>query len=156
MQLPIMSVSGIRGKMNESISPYFFSVIAYLQTKKAGGGKVVVGRDTRPTGETLARATFRGIRLAGGTPIDIGIAPTPTTCFAVDHLKANAGIIITASHNPLPYNGYKMVHQDGRLYSGDECNAIYEAFHNKEYPQEHEFEADHLSPKLLKMPLHLI
>lgn len=147
MQLPIMSVSGIRGKMNESITPYFFSTIAYLQTKLAGGGKVIVGRDTRPSGELLAKAAFRGIRCAGGIPIDIGIAPTPTTCFAVDNLKSNAGIIITASHNPLPYNGYKMVHKSGRLYSGEECNKVYEAFHKKEYPTEKEFDSFSSEPE---------
>lgn len=133
---PIMSVSGIRGKMNETISPYFYSVIAYLQTKNAGEGEIIVGRDTRPSGEELARATFRGIRCAGGTPIDIGIAPTPTTCFAVGHSKAAAGIIITASHNPLPYNGYKMVHSSGRLYSGSECEEIYKEYHAEKYPSE--------------------
>ena len=81
-QLPIMSVSGIRGKMDETISPYLFSTIAYLQTKHIGGGKILVGRDTRPSGEILAKAVFRGIRCAGGIPVDLGIAPTPTVCYA--------------------------------------------------------------------------
>ncbi len=137
--LPIMSVSGIRGTMNETISSYLFSVIAYLQTRNAGGGEILVGRDTRPSGEILAKAVFRGIRCAGGTPIDIGIAPTPTTCFAVGHFKAAGGIIITASHNPLPYNGYKMVHRSGQLFNGDKCEEIYRQFHAKDFPTEDEF-----------------
>ena len=95
--LPIMSVSGIRGTMNETITEEFFAVIAFLQTKAQGGGKMVIGRDTRPSGGLLARAACRGIRAAGGTPIDIGIAPTPTTCFAVSNVGAQGGIIITAS-----------------------------------------------------------
>lgn len=137
-QLPIMSLSGIRGKMDETISPYLFSVIAYLQTKHTGGGKILLGRDTRPSGEALAKAVFRGIHCAGGIPVDIGIAPTPTVCFATAHFKAAGGIIITASHNPLPYNGYKMVHSTGRLYSGSECEEIYQLFHSGEYPSEKE------------------
>lgn len=137
--LPIMSVSGIRGIMNETISTYFFSVIAYLQTVHTGGGDILVGRDTRPSGEMLAKAVFRGIRCAGGTPVDIGIAPTPTTCFGTDYFNAAGGIIITASHNPLPYNGYKMVHSSGRLFTGDECNEIYQLFHTQNYPDEKEF-----------------
>lgn len=137
-KLPIMSVSGIRGKMDETISPYLFSTVAYLQTKQAGGGKILVGRDTRPSGAVLAKAVFRGIRCAGGIPVDLGIAPTPTTCFATEHFKASGGIIITASHNPLPYNGYKMVHATGRLYSGRECEEIYRLFHKGGYPSEKE------------------
>ncbi len=132
--LPIMSVSGIRGTMNETIFPHLFSIVSYIQTLQAGGGKILVGRDTRPSGEILAQAAFRGIRCAGGIPVDIGIAPTPTTCFATGHFKAAGGIIITASHNPLPYNGYKMVHSSGRLFSGSECSEIYDRFNNHEYP----------------------
>ncbi|MFC1476366.1 phosphoglucosamine mutase [Fibrobacterota bacterium] len=135
-KLPIMSVSGIRGKMGETISPYLFSTIAYLQTKQVGGGKILVGRDTRPSGEMLAKAVFRGIRCAGGIPVNLGIATTPTTCFATKHFKASGGIIITASHNPLPYNGYKMVHTTGRLYSGSECEEIYQQFYKGGFPTE--------------------
>lgn len=137
-KLPIMSVSGIRGKMNETIFPYLFSTIAYLQTKQSGGGNILVGRDTRPSGDILARAVFQGIRKAGGTPLDLGVAPTPTVCFATKHFNASGGIIITASHNPLPYNGYKMVHASGRLYSGMECEEIYRQFHKGGYPSEKE------------------
>jgi len=137
-KLPIMSVSGIRGTFNDTISPYLFSVVAYLQTKWSGGGKILVGRDTRPSGAVLAQAAFRGIRCAGGIPVDLGIAPTPTTCFAVNHFNAAGGIIITASHNPHPYNGYKMVHASGRLYSADECENIYALFRQGDYPGEKE------------------
>ncbi len=137
--LPIMSVSGIRGKMGESLSTSFMSQIAYIQTKLAGGGTVIIGRDTRPSGLELEAAICRGVRAAGGTPVSIGIAPTPTTCFAVGHFGANAGAIITASHNPLPYNGYKMVHGEARLYAGAECDEVYAKFHAGEYPSDEEF-----------------
>ncbi len=136
--LPIMSVSGIRGKIRETLSPYFYSVIAYLHTKYAQGGKIVVGRDTRPSGEEFAKAVFRGIRCAGGIPVDIGIAPTPTTCFATNYFDAKAGIIITASHNPEPYNGYKMAHSSGRLFFQDECVKIYQSYRTANYPSEEE------------------
>ena len=138
--LPIMSVSGIRGTVGDSLTGPLVSRIAFLQTKAActGNGpcKVVVGRDTRPSGAMFAAAAFRGIRAAGGAPIDIGIAPTPTTCLAVPELGASAGIIITASHNPGEYNGYKMVHATGRLYRADECEKIYAAFRAEAYPAE--------------------
>ncbi|MGM0460988.1 MAG: phosphoglucosamine mutase [Fibrobacterota bacterium] len=133
-QLPIMSVSGIRGTYPDPLTDDFLAAMAYVQTKKAGGGDVIIGRDTRPSGANVEAAVCRGIRAAGGTPISIGIAPTPTTCFAVRHFEASAGIIITASHNPLPYNGYKMVHREGRLLSASEGEEIYEMFRRREYP----------------------
>lgn len=134
--LPIMSVSGIRGTVGKTYTPLLVSRIAFLQTKMAGGGKMVVGRDTRPSGEMFARAAFRGIRAAGGTPIDLGIAPTPTVCVAAQELGTAGGIIITASHNPIEYNGYKMVHATGRLYKADECERIYAAFRSSDVPSE--------------------
>ncbi len=139
---PMMSVSGIRGIFGDSLTPLLVTRIAYLQTKDASlrgsPPKIVVGRDTRQSGSALAAAAFRGIRSAGGVPIDIGIAPTPTTCFAVSELGAQAGIIITASHNPTEYNGYKMVHADGRLYRAGECEKIYAAFRQGGYPSDAE------------------
>jgi phosphomannomutase len=134
--LPIMSVSGIRGTAGKTFTPLLVSRMAYLQTKMAGSGKMVVGRDTRPSGEMFARAAFRGIRAAGGIPVDLGIAPTPTTCVAAKELGTSGGIIITASHNPIEYNGYKMVHGQGRLYRAGECEEIYGAFKAGEVPEE--------------------
>jgi len=137
--LPIMTVSGIRGKVGETLDEEFVSRIAFIQTRLAGGGKIVIGRDTRPTGSALMLAAARGIFAAGGVPVDIGIAPTPTTCVAVPALGADSGIIITASHNPLPYNGYKMVHKSGRLFGGEECEAVYSAFKEGDYPKSDDF-----------------
>ncbi|MBD3241117.1 MAG: phosphoglucosamine mutase [Chitinivibrionales bacterium] len=123
---PLMTVSGIRGIVDESLTADFIARVAFVQTRLAGAQTVVVGRDTRPSGAALSRAVFRGIRAAGAEPVDLGIAPTPTTCVATAHLGAGAGVIITASHNPLPYNGYKMVHGSGRLYNDTECRAVYD------------------------------
>ena len=132
--LPIMSVSGIRGVVNETLTPGLVTAIAYLQTSYLGKGDVIVARDTRPSGKMFAEAVFKGIRAAGGTPVDIGIAPTPSACVAVRHYGAAGGVIITASHNPAPYNGYKMIHPSGRLFNGSECEAVYTAFRNNKYP----------------------
>jgi len=126
--LPIMTVSGIRGIVGETLTPDFCYTIAFLQTKLAGGGTIVIARDTRPSGPMLAAPIMNGIRDGGGTPLDIGIAPTPTACVAVRHFGARGGVMITASHNPLPYNGYKMIHESGRLFTGSECDAVYSAF----------------------------
>lgn len=122
-----MTVSGIRGIVDKSLTAELVARVAFVQARIAGARTVVVGRDTRPSGAALARAVFRGLRAAGAEPVDLRIAPTPTTCVATAHLGAQAGVIITASHNPLPYNGYKMVHGSGRLYNDSECRAVYDA-----------------------------
>jgi len=155
--LPIMSVSGIRGKVGETLDGLFISRIAFIQTRAAGGGRMVIGRDTRPTGEALMRAASRGIRAAGGIPVNIGIAPTPTTCVAVEALGANGGIIITASHNPLPYNGYKMVHSSGRLCRGAECEAVYAEFRAAAYPADGELMkyTDEPAENIDAAPIHI-
>jgi phosphomannomutase len=128
-----MTVSGIRGIVGETLTPEFMHTFARIQTQIVGGGDIVVARDTRPTGAMLSSAIFSGIFAGGGVPIDIGIAPTPTACVAVEHFNASSGIMITASHNPLPYNGYKMIRKGGRLFTGNECDEVYRAFF-KEWP----------------------
>ena len=155
--LPIMSVSGIRGKVGETLDALFVSRIAFIQTRAAGGGKIVIGRDTRPTGEALMRAASRGIRAAGGVPVNIGVAPTPTVCVAVEALGADGGIIVTASHNPLPYNGYKMVHKRGRLCRGAECEAVYAKFRDAAYPSDSELarHADEPAENIDAAPIHI-
>jgi phosphomannomutase len=152
-----MSVSGIRGKVGETLDALFVSRVAFIQTRIAGGGKIVIGRDTRPTGEALMRAAARGIRAAGGVPVNIGVAPTPTTCVAAEALGANGGIIITASHNPLPYNGYKMVHKRGRLCRSAECEAVYAKFRDAAYPSDDELTKyiDEPAENIDAAPIHI-
>jgi phosphomannomutase len=132
----MMTVSGIRGVVGKTIDELFISRIAFIQTKLSGSGKVIIGRDTRVSGQSFAAAACRGIRAAGGQPIDLGIAPTPTTCVAVKATGASTGIILTASHNPGQYNGYKMVDKSGRLYNGRECDIVYKEFFAGNYPSE--------------------
>ena len=138
--LPIMSVSGIRGIVDKTFTSSLCAAIAYVQSKYLGSlgnigkGGIIVARDTRPTGPSFASAIFKGICAAGATPLDIGIAPTPTACVAVKHFNAAGGVIITASHNPGQYNGYKMVHPSGRLFKGGECDDVYREFGLKNFP----------------------
>lgn len=140
MALPMMTVSGIRGIIGETIDALFITRLAYIQTRAANGkgATFVVGRDTRPSGAAFSRAVFRGIRAAGGHPVDLGIVPTPTVCLAARETGARGGIILTASHNPSQYNGYKMVHADGRLYRASECESVYQAFYNNDFPSDEE------------------
>ncbi|MDA1197243.1 MAG: phosphomannomutase/phosphoglucomutase [Nanoarchaeota archaeon] len=80
---------------------------------------VVVGRDMRESGEALFAGLTRGMIEAGARVIDIGVVATPMVYFACGSLKADGGIMITASHNPAQYNGFKMTRDDAIPISGD-------------------------------------
>jgi len=72
------------------------------------GGLLVVGGDVRLHTPSLKEALIEGLRKSGENVVDLGVVPTPLFYFAIDHLKALAGIMITASHNPPQYNGCKI------------------------------------------------
>ncbi|HSN00698.1 MAG TPA: phosphomannomutase/phosphoglucomutase [Rudaea sp.] len=71
--------------------------------------EIVVGRDGRLSGPELSAALIEGLRAAGCNVIDIGAVPTPVLYFATYHLNAGSGVMVTGSHNPPDYNGFKIV-----------------------------------------------
>jgi phosphoglucosamine mutase len=75
---------------------------------------VVVGQDTRTSGDTMKHAVISGLRAAGARCSDIGIAPTPTLAYVTR--KFTAGVMVTASHNPSEYNGLKFLNPDGSSF----------------------------------------
>lgn len=115
----IVSVSGIRGVIGESLTPEAACRFAAALGTYLGGGRVVVSRDGRPSGEALKHAVFAGLIGTGCRVADVGIAPTPTVGIAVRTLTAAGAIQITASHNPAPWNGLKMFGPDGAVLPAD-------------------------------------
>ncbi|MEM6794193.1 MAG: phosphomannomutase/phosphoglucomutase [Acidobacteriota bacterium] len=84
-----------------------------------GGRRVVVSRDMRSHSVPLQKAVIEGLRASGLDVVDVGLATTPMSYFAVGHLKAAGGIQVTASHNPAAYNGLKFSKHGARPVSGD-------------------------------------
>lgn len=105
---------GIRGVYGEDLT----DEIAYLTGNylgySASGGKVVLGRDTRLSGEAIAKQLIKGITDAGADVINVGVVSTPAVAYVTTHIGANYGVIISASHNPAQYNGIKIFNYDGR------------------------------------------
>src|ERR1700722_19171448 len=110
----IVSVSGIRGIVGESLSSqhalsFARSMGTYYQRQSVSsslpGRRIVLSRDSRPSGEVLRHAVLAGLMETGCDVIDIGIPPPPTVGLAIQRLKATGGLQITASHNPAPWNG---------------------------------------------------
>jgi len=86
----------------------------------------VVGRDTRQSGQMLQNAYSAGLLTAGATIIDVGVIPTPGVAYLVRKLEAQAGVVISASHNPVGMNGIKIINPDGSKLSEETELAIEE------------------------------
>ena len=112
----MISVSGMRGIVGTDLTPELVSRHAAALgawAKAAGKPVVVLGRDARTSGAMFAHAATAGLMSVGVDVIDIGVVPTPTVQLAVEHHHAGAGLIITASHNPIAWNALKFVGPDG-------------------------------------------
>jgi phosphomannomutase len=115
MTEPIISVSGLRGIVGESLTPEIAIRYAAAFATVAPPGPIVIARDSRPSGRMLAGAINSGLESVGRSTINAAIAATPTVGVLVRQHRAAGGIQISASHNPSPYNGMKLVASDGRV-----------------------------------------
>jgi phosphomannomutase / phosphoglucomutase len=95
---------------------------AYLQ--RQGGKKLALGRDTRLSSPRLHQALLRGLIASGCEVADLGIVPTPVLYFSVFHLPADGGVMITGSHNPSEFNGFKVLAGTSTIY-GEALQEIY-------------------------------
>ncbi|MBN1815753.1 MAG: phosphoglucosamine mutase [Sedimentisphaerales bacterium] len=113
----IISISGMRGIIGENLHPEIAARYgaAFGTFLKAGGknGPVCIGRDSRPSGPMLASALASGIMSVGLDVVDLGIVTTPTVGILVRHLDCAGGVVVTASHNPIEYNGIKLLLDNG-------------------------------------------
>jgi phosphomannomutase len=117
----MISVSGMRGHVGTDLTPelvarHAAALGAWVRSAASGGGvrpAVVLGRDARTSGPMFARAAAAGLMSVGVDVVDLGVVPTPTVQLAVEHHHAGAGLILTASHNPIEWNALKFVGPDG-------------------------------------------
>ena len=122
---PLMiSVAGIRGIVGDSLTPPVLARFAAAYAKSLGDGPVVVGRDARISGPMVYQAVAAGLRAAGRDVIDLGLATTPATQVAVETLRAAGGIILTASHNPAPWNALKFLSARGEFLDAEAGAAV--------------------------------
>ncbi|HCG76296.1 MAG: phosphoglucosamine mutase [bacterium (Candidatus Ratteibacteria) CG_4_10_14_3_um_filter_41_18] len=125
---PVISISGIRGIIGESLTPEVIAKFAASFGTYIKGGKVVVGRDTRLSGEMAKYAVFSGLLSTGCEIVDLGIVPTPTVQLLTEKLKANGGIAITASHNPQEYNGLKFISSNGTFLNSSQVKPFLDIY----------------------------
>ncbi|RAP53116.1 MAG: phosphoglucosamine mutase, partial [Methanosphaera sp. rholeuAM130] len=133
----LFGTSGIRGKYQEDITPELALDVARALAKYIGGKgkKVVIGRDTRTTGKIMENIMSAGLQESGCDVLLLGIVPTPVVGYATLKKDADAGIMITASHNPSPYTGIKLWNSDGLAYKQEQERQIEKMVYEKDFSQ---------------------
>lgn len=126
----LFGTDGVRGIANAELTPELAFNLgkagAYILSKdqKNPNPKVVIGKDTRISGDMLENALSAGIMAMGGEVIQVGVLPTPAIACLVRTMGADAGVMISASHNPFEYNGIKFFNRDGFKLDDDIEDAI--------------------------------
>jgi phosphomannomutase len=129
----IKSISGIRGEIGgpagNGLTPLdivkFVSAYAtWVKNNNPSAKKIVVGRDARMSGEMVRQVVCGTLMGMGLDVVDIGLASTPTTELAVTWLKADGGLILTASHNPRHWNALKLLNNEGEFLSAADGNQV--------------------------------
>ncbi|MFZ6719891.1 phosphomannomutase/phosphoglucomutase [Undibacterium sp. Ji49W] len=133
----IFKAYDIRGIIDKTLDAEVAHLIgqAFGSAAIAKGEKaVVIGRDGRLSGPDLITALAKGLQSTGVDVIDLGIVVTPMVYFGTNVLGATSGIMVTGSHNPPDYNGFKMVLAGEAIY-GDAIQALYQTILNKDFKQ---------------------
>lgn len=109
--------SGIRGLANVDVTPMLAQKVGAAIASQFEGGAILVGRDTRLSGEMLERALVSGVVSCGFAAGALGVVPTPAVAWLTKEMAAEAGVAISASHNPPQYNGLKIFDSTGMAYT---------------------------------------
>src|SRR5262245_58459199 len=126
----------VRGLVGNDINPDVFQKVgrAYATLiRRNGGRRIAVGRDNRLSSTGLKEGFVDGVRAAGIDVVDIGPSTTPILYFATAHWKLDGGANITGSHNPIEYNGVKMVHPGAAPLSEDEIQGLLRTIERGDY-----------------------
>ncbi len=119
------SVSGIRGVVGDTLTPELVVQVGGAFARFCRRGTVVLGRDSRPTGEAVSGMLRSVLMLSGCDVIDLGIVPTPTVQIMVEKLKSDGGVIVSASHNPVEWNAFKLVSKKGTFLNAADMKRFF-------------------------------
>lgn len=139
-----IGVSGIRGVVGEFLTPGLACSFAQAFGTYVGAGRVVLGRDTRSSGEMLQHAVSCGLLSAGCEVVDVGVLPTPTIQIYVGATRARGGIALTASHNPPEYNALKLFNSEGLFFNNYERGELLDLYHQSDFRRAGNAEMQHV------------
>ncbi|MDY7011820.1 MAG: phosphoglucosamine mutase [Planctomycetota bacterium] len=121
----MVGVSGVRGIVGEALTAEVAEQFGRaFATMLPVGATIALGRDTRPSGAMIRDAVVAGLSAGGINVIDLGVVSTPGVALMIKHLSAEGGIVITASHNPAPYNGIKFMTPSGQNLPDDQARRL--------------------------------
>lgn len=121
---PLVSVSGIRGIVGESLTPEIITAYISAFARLVKKGTVALGRDTRPSGDAIEPLAAGNLMAAGIDVLALGIVPTPTLEMAILEKKLAGGVMVTASHNPAPWNALKFFRADSTFLTPAEVEKL--------------------------------
>ena len=124
MKVGLFGSSGIRGLVNADLTPVLAVKVGLAVGTFIGAGKVFVARDTRVSGIMLENAVASGLMACGVEVHRLGVFPTPVLAYLTKSAGADAGLMITASHNPPQYNGVKVFDREGLAYDEEKQSQI--------------------------------
>ncbi len=128
-----VSISGVRGVVGESLTPQLAARFAQAFGTYSGRGKIIVGRDARPSGVMLREAVFAGLLSVGCQPVDAGLCPIPSFQVLAKTTQARGGVAVTASHNPGEWNGLKFIGGEGLFLNRSRFAEFIEIYHQGEF-----------------------
>jgi len=129
----MISISGVRGIVGRSLTPELVARWGQAFGTYMRSGRVVVGRDTRVSGEMVKHAVLGGLISTGCQVLDIGVVATPTATLMIEDLKAVGGVVISASHNPVEWNALKFFRADGIYLNQSEGYDLLNIFYNGDF-----------------------
>ncbi|MEE8355294.1 MAG: phosphoglucosamine mutase [Candidatus Bathyarchaeia archaeon] len=131
--MKLFGSSGIRGIANVDITPNLAQKVGAAIASMFEGGAVLVGRDTRLSGEMIELALSSGLVSSGFVVGTLGVVPTPVVAWLTREMQAEAGVAISASHNPPQYNGLKIFDSTGMAYTMDQQERLEKRIHKGDY-----------------------
>jgi len=128
-----IGISGVRGIVGETFTPELAVSFAQAFATYLDSGRILICRDTRPSGPMVAAAVAAGLLASGCEVIDLGVCPTPSLQLAVTWLNAQGGIAITAGHNAAPWNALKFIRADGLYLNATQATELLDIYHQHEF-----------------------
>jgi phosphomannomutase len=150
-----ISISGVRGVVGESLTPTLLVRFAQAFGTYAGAGTIVIGRDTRTSGEMVRQAVVAGLLSSGCRVVDLDICPVPTVQLLVRERRARGGIAITASHNPAEWNALKFINSAGLFLADAQARQLLDIYHQGEYRKVAGAEIRAVEPSAGALDLHI-
>jgi len=129
----IMSISGMRAIVGDTMDPQLALDMGKAFGTYIGKGPVVVGGDTRVSYQMVKNAVVSGLVSVGTDVIDVGHVLTPTVQQMIRHFNAKGGMVISASHNPIQWNGIKLMNHDGSFLTPEEYDVFIAKYNQKAF-----------------------